>query len=276
MPFLLSLKFLMTSISENAIMSLLEQVADFQMTYFRRIGEESVDMKAAKETVSFVDVESEKMLFDGLAAICPEAGFFGEESGKSGDQDLVWIVDPLDGTTNYLNGVDHFSISVALVQNNEPIVGVVYKSVSREAISAVKGQGVKHNGSPILNSRIDIEAGDALFVTGFPYRSVDLNDCFFDAASRVLRLGRDIRRTGSAALDLAYLGVGWYGGFWESDLQPYDMAAAILIMSENGVIVTNHRGEPFHLLEDRLMVAAQPKVHQTLLEIIQSAYGSLG
>lgn len=255
--------------------ALAKEVGVFQMKHFRSLGEELVDMKAAKETVSFVDVESEKLLFDGLSHILPEAGFFGEESGKSGSQDLVWIVDPLDGTTNFLSGIDHFSISIALVKNGKTVLAVLHKPSNGELFTSYENGGVKHNGEPCKPRFPNVSHKEALFVTGFPYRSEDVASEFFDAAPGVLKLGRGIRRTGSAALDLANIAAGWYQGFWETDLQPYDVAAAMLMMHENGVVVTNHKGEAYNMFQDRLMVAALPNVHQALLEVVQESYTSL-
>lgn len=262
----------MDSHLHKQIISAIKKTGEFQLSYFRKVGAESVSMKAAKETVSFVDVESEKRLKKALKGILPEAGFLGEELGREGDSDYLWIVDPIDGTTNYLNGLDHFSISVALVKDGVPLYGVVYQPYADEYLSATKGEGVYRNEEKMDLSMIDIDPENALFATGFPYRSEDLNDAFFKAASSVLKLGRGIRRTGSAALDLAYLGVGWYGGFWESDLQPYDVAAALVMLHEAGVKVTNHRGEPYKMFEDRIMVAAPQKVHAELLKIISENY----
>ncbi|MDB9741308.1 inositol monophosphatase [Akkermansiaceae bacterium] len=250
----------------------IREVGKFQLTHFRKVSSDAVDMKAAKETVSFVDVESEKLLKSALKKILPEAGFLGEELGSEGDQNFLWIVDPIDGTTNYLNGLDHFSISVALVKEGIPIYGVVYQPYTDEYLSATKGQGAMRNGEPISLSNLELTSQHALFCTGFPYRSEDLNDAFFEAANQVLRLGRGMRRTGSAALDLAYLGMGWYGGFWESDLQPYDVAAAMVMMNEAGLSITNHLGEPYNMFEHRMMVAGPPLVHRDLLEIISKCY----
>mgnify|MGYP001828095608 CR=1 FL=1 len=229
-------------------------------------------MKAVRETVSFVDVESEKMLHQGLMPLVDGAGFFGEETGKSGSQDLVWIVDPIDGTTNYLSGLDAFCVSIALVENGEPILGVVYKPNSDEVYASTKGQGVLYNGAITKPALPDIATSDALFFTGFPYRSPDVADQFFTAAAEILTLGRGIRRSGSAALDVANLSLGWLQGFWETDLQPYDVAAGILMMKENGVLVTNGKGEPYDMFSDRLMVAALPNVHPALLNAVQNAY----
>ncbi len=230
------------------------------------------DMKAVRETVSFVDVESEKMLQQGLLPLIEGAGFFGEESGKSGSQDLVWIVDPLDGTTNFLSGLDLFSISVALVENGEPVLAIVYKPISGELYSSIKGQGACYNGIPTTPAHPNVTEVDAIFTTGFPYRSPDVAEQFFKAAADILILGRGIRRSGSAALDVANLSMGWIQGFWETDLQPYDVAAGILLMKENGILVTNQLGEDYDMFADRLMVAALPNVHPALLAAVQRNY----
>lgn len=248
------------------------EVGAFQLKHFRRLPGSAGDEKALRETVSFVDVESEKMLSRGLLPLVGGAGFYGEESGKSGSQELVWIVDPLDGTTNYLSGLDQFSVSVALVEGGEPLLGLVHKPFSGEVFSALRGRGVRYNGRsiPPVNARSGV--GEALFSTGFPYRSPDLAERFFAAAAGVLTLGRGIRRSGSAALDLAHLAMGWHQGFWESDLQPYDVAAGLLMMRENGATVSNHLGDPYNMFTDRVMVAGFPGVHGELLGVVSDAY----
>lgn len=259
-----------------AVEEITRAVGRFQLRHFRKMPVGADAVKAARETVSFVDVESEKTLRQALLPLVDGAGFFGEESGRSGSQDLVWIVDPLDGTTNYLSGLDHFSVSVALVENGDPILGVVHKPFSGEVFSSVRGQGVRYNGAPAKPARPGVAASDALFMTGFPYRSPDVADRFFAAAADILTLGRGIRRSGSAALDIACLSLGWIQGFWETDLQPYDVAAGILMLRENGIPVTNQRGGPYDMFADRLMVAALPNVHPGLLDAVQRAYGVEG
>lgn len=255
-----------------SVIDLAREVGEFQMQHFRKMPEGASDMKAVRETVSFVDVESEKMLQRGLLPLINQAGFFGEETGKAGSQDLVWVVDPLDGTTNYLSGLDQFSISIALVEFGHPILGVIHKPFSGEMFSALAGQGVRYNGVPTRPAFPHTPESDALFVTGFPYRSPDVADQFFVAAADILKLGRGIRRSGSAALDVACLSLGWAQGFWETDLQPYDVAAGILMMLENGIVVTNQQGGNYDMFADRLMVAALPKVHPALLEAVKKAY----
>lgn len=259
----------------EAVRELVVKVGEFQMRYFRSMSSDATEMKALRETVSFVDVESEKMLKDGLMPLVSGAGFYGEESGKTGSQDLVWIVDPLDGTTNFLSGLDHFSVSVALVQDGKSIFGIVYKPFSKELYEAELGSGVSYNGN-VMTARMVNDSSEALFVTGFPYRSPERVEGFFRTAPEVMILGREIRRTGSAALDLAQLSVGWFQGFWETDLQPYDIAAAMIMMSENGMLVTNEHGDEYNMFTDTLMVAAQPAVHSDLLDRVQKGYRIIG
>ena len=258
---------------------LVRKVGLFQMEHFRKVSLDNEGFKATRETVSFVDVDSERRLKEGLMKLKKEAGFFGEESGKEGSQHLTWIVDPLDGTTNYLSGIDHFSISVALVENNEPILGLIHKPSTGESLGAANEEGCwrldqryteKWEKMPKPNANLPIK--EALFMTGFPYRSHDLEDSFFNAAPEVLKLGLGIRRSGSAALDLAYLGMGWIQGFWESDLQPYDAAAALLMMKEHGIVASNQNNEPYDMMRDRILVAGLPNVHPELLKIVALHY----
>lgn len=257
----------------SSCLDLVKQVGAFQLTHFRSMPPGSDDQKAAREMVSFVDIESEKMLQTGLLPLVPGSGFFGEESGRSGSQDTVWIVDPLDGTTNFLSGLDHFCISVALMVEGVVQLGVVYRPVAGEVFSSVRGHGVKHNGVLLPQVSAKLPASDALFITGFPYRSPDLAEAFFRCAAEVLTVGRGIRRFGSAALDVSYLSAGWAQGYWESDLQPYDVAAGMLFMEESGCVVTNHCGEPFNIFTDRILVAALPSVHAHLRDIVHRHYG---
>lgn len=251
---------------------LLRETGRYQLSEFRHQPPGGGDEKTAREFVSEVDINSEQMLIKGLKKLIPEAGFYGEETGQTGNQDLVWIIDPLDGTTNYLSGVDQFSISVALVENSQPILGVVYKPWSQDMFSAIKGYDFQHNGNvtQAVSPKIGLE--QALIGTGFPYRSPDLAEAFFSAAELVLYASRGIRRMGSAALDLSYLGAGYFQGFWESDLQPYDVAAALLFLQLQGCQVTNEHGQPYNMFTDRLLIAGYPGVYDHLFELIARHY----
>ena len=260
-----------SNFDRQKVRDLVREVGKFQLRYFRNMSADSAEVKSLRETVSFVDVESEKMLLDGLLPLVDNAGFYGEESGKTGSQNLVWVVDPLDGTTNFLSGMDHFCISVALVENGQPVFGVVYKPFTDELYEGDKGKGYSYQGEKRAPRMIS-ECSEALFMTGFPYRSPQVADGFFKAAANVLTLGRGIRRSGSAAIDLAQMSAGWIHGFWETDLQPYDIAAAMVMLAETGMLCTNEHGEPYNMFTDKLMVAAQPVVHSELLERVQAGY----
>lgn len=255
----------------DQIDALLDEVSAYQCSRFRRVTVHHADTKAAKEFVSEVDIRSEERLAAGLHHILPEAGFFGEETGRSGNAALRWVVDPLDGTTNFLSGLDHFAISVALVDVQGPRIGVVRKPVTAERFAAVRGLGARHNGAS-LPSLPTTTIDRALIGTGFPYRSADLHNPFFACASEVLAASRGIRRFGAAAIDLAYVAAGQLQGFWESDLQPYDVAAALVMLKETGAGITALRSQPYDLFHDRMLVAGLPGVHAELCAIVDRHY----
>jgi myo-inositol-1(or 4)-monophosphatase len=260
-------------VSLSQVKSLVKQVGAFQLKHFRSTEAITVE-KAMNELVSFVDETSEQLLFKGLTEIYPDAAFWGEEGGQRGEADWTWLVDPLDGTTNYLNGLDQFSISVALMYKGVTQFGVVYRPANDELFHAFRGEGFYHNGDLVSNDFSKLSLPSTLMGTGFPYRSPDLHESFFKASADLMTQCRGFRRLASAALDLCYLSCGWLQGFWESELQPYDVGAGLLFLEEAGLKATNHLGEPFDLLSDRVFVAAPMEIHEELQIIIQRAYGS--
>ncbi|HEY5718452.1 MAG TPA: inositol monophosphatase [Motiliproteus sp.] len=269
-------------LNHSALLSLLEQVETlvaevgvYQCAQFRRRAPGGGDQKAEREFVSEVDRHSEALLIDGLTPLCPTAGFFGEESGKHGDQSLCWVIDPLDGTTNFLSGLDQFSISVALQQNGQSLLGMVYKPVTKECFRGWRGGALQHNGQSCRRANPQLTLAQALLGTGFPYRSPDLAAPFFACAAELLPQSRGIRRMGSAALDLSYLAAGYLQGFWEADLQPYDVAAGLLFLELSGCHVTNQAGQPYRQGVDRLLVCGWPQVHAAMLATIATHYPSI-
>lgn len=255
----------------DAAFRLVTKVGQYQSERFRTLPSIGGEEKLAREFVSEVDLTSEQMLIAGLQKLVPEAGFYGEETGIQGNKALRWVIDPLDGTTNFLSGLEQFSISVALEQDEQTLLGIVYRPQSQESYSAVQGCGLFHNNQP----RKPASAGSlqqALIGTGFPYRSPDLAKHFFPCAEEVLYLCRGIRRFGSAALDLSYVAAGFLQGFWESDLQPYDVASALLFLEESGHNTTNQRGDQYSPYRDRIMVCGPPAIHAELLTVIASHY----
>ena len=262
-------------IPDNSLMQqvlhTLRPAGEYQLSRFRKlsVGHE----KGPNDVVTEVDFHTEEMLRAALLKALPGSSFWGEESGRDTAAEFEWVVDPLDGTTNYLNGLDQFSISIALLHQGRSVLGVVHRPASGETFAARRGGGLLYNGSPLAPPSWE-PAGlqQALLGTGFPYRSVDLQPAFFRTAAALMGRSRDIRRMGSAALDLSYVAAGWLQGFWESDLQPYDVAATLLLLEESGCRVSDGLGNPYRIGESRLIVAARPQVFDELLELVSSCY----
>jgi myo-inositol-1(or 4)-monophosphatase len=255
----------------NQVIVLVKEVGTFQLSHFRTNLAGGGTEKIKNEFVSFVDIESEVRLKRQLQSLVPNSGFFGEETTQE-RANLEWIVDPIDGTTNYLSGLPLFTISVALYENGSPSLAAVYQPTTGDLFSAISGQGLLFNQESVTQNLSSNAMVSALIGSGFPYRSKDLQNSFFPACQEVLNNCRGIRRMGSAALDLSSLATGFIQGFWESDLQPYDVAAALLFLKEREVTVTNEKGEPYQLERDRILVAGYPTIHQELLKIIQKHY----
>jgi myo-inositol-1(or 4)-monophosphatase len=257
----------------DKVIALVEKTGHYQLSRFRSLPAGSGEEKIAREFVSEVDLCSEQLLIEGLQKLLPEAGVYGEETGTSGSAKLRWVIDPLDGTTNFLSGLEQFCISVALEIDSETQLGVVYRPASAECFSARRGNGLFHNGQPCAKVA-DISLDRALIGTGFPYRSKDLAGSFFPCAEQVLYASRGIRRFGAAALDLCYVAGGFLQGFWESDLQPYDVAAALLFLAESGCVSSSLENETFSPYRDRLLICGSPTTHRQLLAIVANHYPS--
>lgn len=201
-----------------------------------------IEYKGAKDLVSYVDREAEKLIVTGLSSILPEAGFLTEEGTISKENpDLYWAVDPLDGTTNFLHGLPVFSTSLALIKNNEVVIGVVYEPNRNEMFWAVKGEGAFLNDKPISVSKVK-EMKNALIGTGFPYSLLDRGPRYFDLMRALQEQSHGLRRYGSAAVDLCYVACGRFDAYYEFNLKTWDIAAGILIVQEAGGKVSDFSG----------------------------------
>jgi myo-inositol-1(or 4)-monophosphatase len=210
---------------------------------FGEVEQLQVSRKGPADFVSTADLKAEKTLRQELGRARPGFGFLMEESGeeKGSDGERRWIVDPLDGTTNFLHGIPHFSISIAAEQAGELVAGVVYNPVTDELYWAERGQGAFLNDRRLRVSarrRMD----EAVFGTGMPFKGRGDPDVFQAELSAVMPHVAGIRRMGSAALDLAYVAAGRFDGFWESGLAPWDVAAGIVLVQEAGGYVTEIGG----------------------------------
>jgi myo-inositol-1(or 4)-monophosphatase len=258
----------------SAVYKLMEKVADFQLEQQGRAV--NIEIKSPKQFVSEVDKQSEMMLKAGLSKILPSAGFFGEETGREGPQCLRWIVDPLDGTTNYLNGLPVYAISVALYQNAEALLGVVYQPATGDQWAAIKDGQFLFNNMPIKSLRSSEVSKSCsvrgLVSTGFPYRSPDLRQSFYGALDYALNVSSGVRRMGSAALDLCHLAMGHYHAFFETDLEPYDVAAGLMFCEIQKISVHSEVLGGYEMGKNRLLILHNGTLDLLFDEKIRSFY----
>lgn len=239
------------------------------MRYSRRVHELDVRSKSRNELVSQVDVMAEEKIVETIRERYPDHALLAEEGGQQGDGDTVWIIDPLDGTTNYLHGFPMFAVSIGVQVKGRMEVGVVYDPLRDELFTAMRGSGALLDDRKLRMDRHKVLAG-ALIGTGFPYR---MNDKwmtqYLQQFEAVMRIAADVRRPGSAALDLSYLAAGRLDGFWEFGLQPWDIAAGSLIVREAGGIVSSITDDGDYL-ETGNLIAGPLKLHGELEKLLKA------
>lgn len=231
---------------------------------------DKIEFKGKNDLVSYVDKTAEEMLVNGCREILPHSGFINEETGMlEGSNEYVWIIDPLDGTTNFTHGLPVYAISVALQYQAETVIGFVYHVPMDEMFSAIKGKFARLNDKDISVSEKEF-LKDSLIATGFPYRDFEWIDAYLDTLKVFLRGSQGMRRMGSAAIDLAYVACGRFEGFWENKLSPWDVAAGALIVQEAGGKVSDFSGGDDFLF-GRQIIASNHKIHQEM-EVIIGAF----
>jgi myo-inositol-1(or 4)-monophosphatase len=227
----------------------------------QRVAAYQIEIKTPNNLVSFVDKESELRLVQGLGEIFPAAGFIAEEGTGEKKEGWNWVIDPLDGTTNYLHDVPIWCISVALCLDSEPMIGIIYDPNRHEMFVAVKNNGCFLNHVKIEVSERE-ELDESLLVTGFPYDDFGREDQYINLFRSLMKKTRGIRRLGSAALDLAWVACGRFEAFYEYGLNPWDVAAGAIIITEAGGKVSGfHNGDPI-FGED--IIASNGLVHDEL------------
>lgn len=234
---------------------------------FGEIENLQVSKKGPSDFVTTADKKAEEVLVAGLTKARPRFGFLLEEGGKieGADTSNRWIIDPLDGTTNFLHGIPHFSISIALERDGEPVAGVIYEPITDQMFWAEKGQGAYLNGRRIrVSARRRLE--ESLFATGIPFAGKQDHDRFLSQLKAVMAVSAGVRRFGSAALDLAYVAAGRYEGFWGFGLHPWDIAGGIVLVREAGGFVTDIGGGG--MMESGEILAANDSLHGPLLKIL--------
>ncbi len=224
--------------------------------------------KQDRDFVTWVDKLSEQTIIDTIKEECPEHTIIAEESGLDEQySEYAWIIDPLDGTTNYLHHYPFFCVSIALQLDGKTVVGVIYDPVKEEMFVAEKSCGVILNNNAIRVSQID-KLASSLLVTGFPFRETDKLDMFLKYFKNIFLASFGMRRDGSAALDLAYIAAGRLEGFWEFGLSAWDVAAGDLMVREAGGTVSTLIGEE-HYLKSGNILATNGLIHSELEELIR-------
>lgn len=248
-----------------------ETAAAIQVEYFEKdfeIGRK----RDYSDLVTEVDKKCEAKIIEIIHNTFPEHNVLGEEGGDQHKKsDYVWIVDPIDGTVNYAHSVPIFCVSIAVEYKGEIMLGVVQSPKTREKFYAEKGKGAFLNDKQIFVSTIDL-LKDSLLVTGFPYGSKDNYDHCIDHFVNFIRLGLPIRRLGSAALDICYLAAGRFEGFWEVNLNAWDVAAGYLILLEAGGKVTDFKGGKYSVYDKQILASNGKTVHDEMIEVLKKAY----
>ncbi|MFN8393241.1 MAG: inositol monophosphatase family protein [Bacteroidia bacterium] len=228
-----------------------------------------VEHKGPRDLVSYVDRQSELMLRERFEALLPGSGFLGEETGEHGNQhDWLWIVDPLDGTTNFIHNIPAYCISVGLRHREEMVLGIVHEVPHGEVFWAVKGHGA-YLGDKRIHVSEAASINDALLATGFPTAKFDRASDYLAAVQEFLGQCQGIRRFGAAALDLAYVAAGRLDGFFEIGLKPWDVAGGALIVTEAGGSVSGIEPGGDYLF-GRQIAVSNGKLQQTMLEVLRA------
>ncbi len=235
---------------------------------FGEVEQLQVSKKGPSDFVSMADLKAEKTLHRELGKARPDFGFLMEEQGahEGADTSQRWIVDPLDGTTNFLHGIPHFAISIGYEKDGEILAGVIYDPIKNELFWAERGRGAWMNDKRLrVSGRSDLS--EAVLATGIPHHGRGNHREFLALAELFMARTSGIRRYGAAALDLAYVAAGRYEGYWELDLKPWDVAAGAIIVREAGGFVTDYAGRD-RAVESGEVLAANDHLHPALVKLI--------
>jgi len=255
------------------VLNFAKQIAlDAGSLLVQRLGSARVSNKGDIDLVTEADIAAEKLIIDQIRSYYPRHSVLAEESGEAisigGDgSSWKWVIDPLDGTTNYAHGYPCFCVSIGLEHNGVLELGVVYDPMRDEMFAAERGQGATLNDRRIRVSDVE-ELNSAMLVTGFPYNVRERPDFAREFAIFTMN-AQAVRRDGSAAIDLAYVACGRFDGFWEDGLNPWDMAAGILLIEEAGGRVTNFQDEPLSIYTKKVL-ATNGLVHEAMLRLLAS------
>ena len=255
----------------NYLKALCAEVAVFIRENVDKVSASDIEEKELNSLVSYVDKEAERMIVEALRKLTPDAGFITEEDTEDQTtQEQIWVIDPLDGTTNFLRKIPHFSISIALMENNEITIGIVYEVMLDKAYTAIKGHGA-WEGKKKLSVTSITDMSKAIVVTGFPYRKNLNMEASFDVLRFCVMNCRGVRRLGSAALDLAYVAAGKIDIYYENSLNIWDLAAGALLVQEAGGKITDFEGGE-NYLQTGGIISSNHFLQLEITEAIKESY----
>jgi myo-inositol-1(or 4)-monophosphatase len=250
------------------VLRISRQAGDFIRTQVGLVQSGDIIEKDRNSLVSYVDKTAEKMLVEGLSTLVPGAGFVTEEDTIVNTRaEYTWVIDPLDGTTNFLQEIPVFSVSVALAHHSEPVLGCVIDIMQRQAFYAWRGGGAWLDEKSIRTSHKS-ELSEAIIATGFPYYAPDNMARLTDIFMHFITHARGVRRLGSAALDLAYTACGRFDAFYETTLNSWDIAAGVILIREAGGIVTDFSGGD-KFVSTAQLVASNGFLHEKILQMLR-------
>jgi myo-inositol-1(or 4)-monophosphatase len=226
-----------------------------------------INRKGPFDLVTEADTGSEKQIIKTIREAFPDHAILAEESGAGkGNSEYQWIIDPLDGTTNYAHHLPIFTIAIALALHDDIVFGLVFNPIDGELFSAVAGKGAELNGKSIRASST-ASVYDSLLATGFPYNFDETIEPVMKRFTVCQDASQGVRRLGSAALDICYVACGRFDGYWEQNLKPGDMAAGAIIAAEAGAVITNFSNQPFSIDQKEILVT-NGKIHQEMLSLL--------
>lgn len=255
------------------VLKITEEASSFIHSQAGKVRSDEIETKSRNSLVSYVDKQAEEILVKGLGKLIKGSGFITEEDTVAQQKsEYTWVIDPLDGTTNFLQEIPMYSVSVALMHHDQIILGVVRAVEQNETFYAWKDGGAWLNGNRItVSNQSDVQ--DAVVATGFPYSSRDVLPQLTAVFEYFLKNARGIRRLGSAAIDLAYVACGRFDVYYETTLNPWDIAGGILLVQEAGGIVTDFNGQP-DMMKKGHIIAAAPLIHEAVAGHIRSIFGT--
>jgi myo-inositol-1(or 4)-monophosphatase len=258
----------MNDLLKNTLLRAIHAGADLLRHYFEGTFEiQSKD--SLNNLVTEVDKKAEEAIIDVIRAEFPEHFILSEEAGEmSTGSEYKWIIDPIDGTVNFAHGIPICCISIGLEHNGVMMLGAVFNPFMNELFFAERGKGAFLNNRPLKVSNNN-QMESACLVTGFPYRWVEVHMDPISVFERFIRMGLPVRRLGSAAIDLCWVAAGRFDGFWEYNLNPWDIAAGYLIIEEAGGRISNFNGDPYSVY-DKQTLATNGKIHEAMLKIINT------